>query len=78
MEIDFVAGLNKVKDKVGYILQHYPKARDNDKYLYLVYLRVFTNAQKMNFESFDDYATYIMSKEVPCPETIRRTATTRA
>lgn len=71
-EIDFAKTLRTTKDKVAFILERHPKARDNDKYLYLVYLRMFCNAKSLQSANFDEFATYIMEREVPMPETIRR------
>jgi hypothetical protein len=70
--IDFVSTLKTATTRVEYIMENYPKSRDNDKYLYLVYLRLFTNVTALQSASFDNFAAYIMTKEVPVPETIRR------
>ena len=41
MENDLADKLKTVKERVEYILQHYPESRNDDFYLYLLYVRLF-------------------------------------
>ena len=63
-----------VEKKVEYLLQYYPKARDNDRWLYYAYLRSFhPELRNAKFNSFDDFAEAIVNNpEIPESESIRR------
>jgi hypothetical protein len=55
--------LNKVKSQVEYMLNKYPKTRDNDKLLQVLILKEFYGV-----ETIDD----ILNPKVPSLESIRR------
>ena len=40
-EADLAMKFKTIKERVEYILQHYPEARNDDFYLYLIYVRLF-------------------------------------
>lgn len=63
--------IRKVTPRVKYILEHYPQARESDKYLYLVYLRTYTSAALMLCD-WAQFESYVMSKDVPALESISR------
>ena len=64
--------LRKIQPRVDYLLEHYERSRDDDKYLYMVYLRVFCDGTRIYSASFDAFAKYIMDGDVPIPETVSR------
>jgi len=41
VEADLAERLKTVKERVEYILEHYPESRNDDFYLYLLYVRLF-------------------------------------
>ena len=58
--------------KVEFVLERHERARDSDKFLYLVFLRVFFDIEQLHNSNFDQFSAYIMQKKVPTPETISR------
>lgn len=70
---NFADFLRKVKPRVDKLLELHARARDDDKFLYLLYMRTYCEAGKLHGENFDDFAKWVMGDEVPPPETVRRT-----
>jgi len=68
-EQELLEKLKTVKERVEYILQKYPNARNSDLYLTIIYLRKFTELGK-----YIKYIPYeIIKKYDGVFETIRRT-----
>lgn len=64
------AGLS-LQDKVAYVLEHYPEARDDDRLLTLWYWRTWDNlAAVVSEDQFDRLLTWC--RNAAHPETIRR------
>jgi len=61
--------LVKVKDKVKYILEKYPEARNDDRYLWLMYVREF----EPELSKYIRYIPYNVLKNTISFETLRRT-----
>ena len=59
--------LIKREDKVKAILEYYPEARDDDRFLTLIYHNVFCNVDYQT-----PYITVMLDKELPSQESIGR------
>lgn len=64
--------MRKIRPNVEKILAEHERARDCDKFLYMVYLRTFVDGKKIYNANFDEFARYICSGDVPIPESISR------
>ena len=65
--------LIKIKDKVRYVLENYPKTRDCDKHLWLAYMCIFHNLkQKMGDVPYKIFRDMFLSSDVPVTESVRR------
>jgi len=60
--------LESTKERVLYILEHYPEARNDDLYLWLIYVRLFSP----ELSKYISYIPYEVLKKAPKFETIRR------
>ena len=60
--------LKTIKDRVEWILENYPETRNDDFYLYIIYVREF----EPELSKHIDYIPYNLIKKAPRFETIRR------
>jgi len=60
--------LKTVKERVEYILEHYPESRNDDFYLYLIYIRLF----EPKLSGYIKYIPFNLVKTATRFETIRR------
>lgn len=70
-----IKDIERVKDKVEYLLQEYPHTRDSDKSLWLGYLKVFHEADKKLQMAEDPWGALIRlihSPECCTMESVRR------
>jgi hypothetical protein len=67
-----VEELRTCKAKVANILDVDARARDCDKYLYLVYLWRYTNIKEVQVSNFEELAKFILDDKIPTYESIRR------
>ena len=65
---DLVNRLRTVKERVEYILARYPETRNDDMYLWLIYVRLF----EPELSKYIDYIPYDVLKRATKFETIRR------
>jgi hypothetical protein len=68
LEEQLLESLRTAKERVEYILEHYPETRNNDLYLWIIYVRLFCPelSQYIKFIPFD------LFKKAPSYETISR------
>ena len=60
-----IAELHKVKDKVGYILCHYPATRNSDKLLWLAYMCVYHGMREyIGDEAYFKLKDFLLDKKV--------------
>ena len=60
--------LKTVKERVEYILENYPEARNDDFYLYILYVRLF----EPELSQYIDYIPYNIIKRSTRFESVRR------
>jgi len=60
--------LKTTKSRVIYVLENYPEARNDDRYLWLIYVRIFCP----EFSKYIKYIPYNILKRAPSFETLRR------
>lgn len=65
---DLVSKLKTVKERVEYVLRNYPESRNDDFYLWLIYVRLFCK----ELAKYIDFIPYNVLKKAPKFETIRR------
>ena len=63
----YISNLNTLKAKVRYILEHYPTARENDRWLIKVLYQKFYNVH-----FYDAFGDVVMNEKLPSFESIRR------
>jgi len=68
LETDVAQKLKTVKERVEYILENYPEARNDDFYLYLIYVRLF----EPKLSGYIKYIPFNLVKTATRFETIRR------
>jgi len=68
-EEELLERLKTVKERVEYILEHYPETRNNDLYLWLIYVRLFDK----ELSKYIKFIPYEVLKRATHFETIRRT-----
>jgi len=68
LEADLKEKLKTVKERVEYILEHYPESRNDDFYLYLIYVRLF----EPKLSGYIKYIPFTLVKTATRFETIRR------
>ena len=68
LEADLKEKLKTVKERVEYILEHYPEARNDDFYLYILYVRLF----EPQLSQYIDYIPYNIIKRSTRFESVRR------
>lgn len=66
--VDTIHELKTVKDRVKYILKHYPETRNDDMYLWLIYVRLFDK----ELSKYIKFIPYEVLKRATKFETIRR------
>lgn len=64
--------LKTVKSRVKWILAKHERARDSDKFLWLVYLYEFHGLDKILGDKLKDFANLILDKNTPTMESVRR------
>lgn len=60
--------LKTTKERVEWLLQRFPETRNDDFYLYLLYIRYFCP----ELSNYIKFIPYDLVKKAPRPETIRR------
>ena len=60
--------LRTVKSRVEYVLENYPETRNDDRYLWLIYIRLFCP----EMSKYIRFIPYDVLKNAPTFETIRR------
>lgn len=66
------AELRTSMQKVAEILKESERARDDDKYLWLVYLFRYTNFRKSDLHSPEAFAKRVLEHDIPSSDTISR------
>lgn len=72
MKENIANDLRTVTQKVEWLLERHPAARDSDKVLYIEYLRRYTPLGINLFYTIGEIGECIMADDVPTPETISR------
>ena len=67
-ELEILQRLKTVKDRVEYILENYPESRNDDFYLWLLYVRTFDK----NLSNYIKFIPYRLIKNAVKFETISR------
>jgi len=68
LEEHLLRRLKTTKERVAYVLEHYPETRNDDRYLWLIYVRLFCP----ELSKYIKYIPYHVLKNTPAFETIRR------
>lgn len=65
--------LKTCKEKVGQILEQYPKTRDSDKWLWIAYLVIHHDLKNLLGEkAYESFKGLILNDKTPTMETVRR------
>jgi len=70
-----IEDIKKIKDRVEYLLYHYPDTRDSDKLLWIAYMVIFYDMKSCFDGSESGYAAFkklIMSNKTPTFESLTR------
>ena len=68
LDEELLRKLKTTKERVRYIMERYPETRNDDFYLYLMYLRLFVP----ELSRYIGFIPYELIRKAPRPETIRR------
>ncbi|MCD6235699.1 MAG: hypothetical protein J7J94_01725 [Thaumarchaeota archaeon] len=68
LEANIAEKLKTVKERVEYLLEHYPEARNDDFYLYILYIRHF----EPELSRYIDYVPFNIIKRSTRFESVRR------